>query len=131
MHKNTNALVKAIRFATLAAVAAPVTVMAGGFSLNEQSASQMGVANAGAAANPENATTVLFNPTGMSQSPANNIALGAAVLDIDAEAKTSRITATCAIGQPVDGGDYRNGGDIDDPAVLPKLYMAHEVNHSI
>src|SRR5690554_8236378 len=67
MHKNTNALVKAIRFATLAAVAAPVTVMAGGFSLNEQSASQMGVANAGAAANPENATTVLFNPAGMSQ----------------------------------------------------------------
>ena len=44
MHKNTNALVKAIRLATLAAVAAPASVLAGGFSLNEQSASQMGVA---------------------------------------------------------------------------------------
>src|SRR5690554_1085200 len=131
MHKNTNALVKAIRFATLAAVAAPVTVMAGGFSLNEQSASQMGVANAGAAANPENATTVLFNPAGMSQLSGINISFGAAVLDIDAEAKTSSITATGAIGQPVDGGDYRNGGDIADPAVLPNFYMTHEVNDSI
>ena len=54
MNKNTNALVKAIRLVTLAAVAAPASVLAGGFSLNEQSASQMGVANAGAAANPEN-----------------------------------------------------------------------------
>src|SRR5690554_7200441 len=96
MHKNTNALVKAIRFATLAAVAAPASVMAGGFSLNEQSASQMGVANAGAAANPENATTVLFNPAGMSQLSGTNISFGAAVLDIDAEAKTSSITATGA-----------------------------------
>jgi long-chain fatty acid transport protein len=131
MHKNTNALVKAIRFATLAAVAAPASVMAGGFSLNEQSASQMGVANAGAAANPENATTVLFNPAGMSQLSGTNISFGAAVLDIDAEAKTSSITATGAIGQPVDGGDYRNGGDIADPAVLPNFYMTHEVNNSI
>ena len=99
MHKNTNALVKAIRFATLAAVAAPATVMAGGFSLNEQGASQMGVANAGAAANPENATTVFFNPAGMSQLSGTNISFGAAVLDIDAEAKTSSITATGAIDQ--------------------------------
>src|SRR5690554_58500 len=131
MHKNTNALVKAIRFATLAAVAAPATVMAGGFSLNEQSASQMGAANAGAAANPENATTVLFNPAGMSRLSGTNISFGAAVLDIDAEAKTSSITATGAIGQPDDGGDYRNGGDIADLVVLPNFYMTHEVIVSI
>src|SRR5690554_1141555 len=91
----------------------------------------MGVANAGAAANPENATTVLFNPAGMSQLSGTNISFGAAVLDIDAEAKTSSITATGAIGQPVDGGDYRNGGDIADLAVLPNFYMTHEVNDSI
>ncbi len=131
MHKNTNALVKAMRLATLAVIAAPASVLAGGFSLNEQSASQMGVANAGAAANPENATTVLFNPAGMSQLSGTNISFGAAVLDIDAEAKTSSINATGAIGQPVDGGNYRNGGDIADPAVLPNFYMAHEINDSI
>src|SRR5690554_4796858 len=129
MHKNTNALVKAIRFATLAAVAAPATVMAGGFSLNEQSASQMGVANAGAAANPENATTVLFNPAGMSQLSGTNISFGAAVLDIDAEAKSSTVQSTDALGQP--GAYTGNGGDIADPAVLPNFYLTHEINDSI
>lgn len=127
MHKNTNALVKAIRFATLAAVAAPATVMAGGFSLNEQSASQMGVANAGAVANPENATTVLFNPAGMSQLSGTNISFGAAVLDIDSEAKSGAEVSN-QLGGDVEGS---RGGDIADPAVLPNFYMTHEVNDSI
>ncbi|MFB2762294.1 OmpP1/FadL family transporter [Marinobacter shengliensis] len=131
MHKNTNALVKAIRFATLTAFAAPSTVLAGGFALNEQSASAMGTANAGAAANPENATIVFFNPAGMSQLSGTNISFGAAVLDIDAKAKTSSIRAIGADGQPVDGGNYRNGGDIADPAILPNFYLAHEINDSI
>src|SRR5690606_13249300 len=128
MHKNTNALVKAIRFATLAAVAAPASVMAGGFSLNEQSASQMGVANAGAAANPENATTVLFNPAGMSQLSGTNSSFGAAVLDIDAEAKSDSIVAKNQLGLDVAGSA---GGDIADPAVLPNFYLTHEVSDSI
>ena len=127
MHKNTNALVKAIRLATLSAVAAPASVLAGGFSLNEQSASQMGVANAGAAANPENATTVLFNPAGMSQLSGTNISFGAAVLDIDAEAK-SGAKAVNQLGGDVEGS---RGGDIADPAVLPNFYLTHEINDSI
>ncbi|HAX08847.1 MAG TPA: aromatic hydrocarbon degradation protein [Marinobacter hydrocarbonoclasticus] len=127
MNKNTNALVKAIRLVTLAAVAAPASVLAGGFSLNEQSASQMGVANAGAAANPENATTVLFNPAGMSQLSGTNISFGAAVLDIDAEAK-SGAKAVNQLGGDVEGS---RGGDIADPAVLPNFYLTHEINDSI
>lgn len=128
MHKNTNALAKAIRLATLAAVAAPASVMAGGFSLNEQSASAMGVANAGAAANPENATTVLFNPAGMSQLSGMNVSFGAAVLDIDAEAKEGSTSANNQLGMPVTGS---TGGDIADPAVLPNFYFTHEISDSI
>jgi len=128
MHKNTNALVKAIRLATLAALAAPASVMAGGFSLNEQSASAMGVANAGAAANPENATTVLFNPAGMSQLSGMNVSFGAAVLDIDAEAKEGTTSATNQLGLPVTG---TTGGDIADPAVLPNFYYTHEISDTI
>ncbi|MEH6561428.1 MAG: outer membrane protein transport protein, partial [Marinobacter sp.] len=119
-------LTRAVRLATLAAVAAPASVFAGGFSLNEQSASAMGVANAGAAANPENATTVLFNPAGMSQLKGTNISFGAAVLDIDAKAK--RASATDTLGSPVMGS---TGGDIADPAILPNIYVTHEVNDSI
>lgn len=119
-------LTRAVRLATLAAVAAPASVFAGGFSLNEQSASAMGVANAGAAANPENATTVFFNPAGMSQLKGTNISFGAAVLDIDAKAKSA--SAVSQTGQPVSGG---RGGDIADPAVLPNFYVTHEINDSI
>jgi long-chain fatty acid transport protein len=117
--------------ATLAAVAAPASVLAGGFSLNEQSASQMGVANAGAAANPENATTVLFNPAGMSQLSGTNISFGAAVLDIDAEAKRAEARRNVPGDTPlmVENGDL--GGDIADPAVLPNFYLTHEINDSI
>ncbi|CAN0604395.1 unnamed protein product, partial [Ectocarpus sp. 12 AP-2014] len=78
-------------------------------------------------ANPENATTVLFNPAGMSQLSGTNLSFGAAVLDIDAEAKNDA-QATNQIGRPVQGS---SGGDIADPAVLPNLYMTHEVSDSV
>jgi len=130
MHRKTNALVEAIRPAILAAAIAPASVIAGGFSLNEQSASQMGVANAGAAANPENATTVLFNPAGMSQLSGTNISFGAAILDIDAEAKHAEARRNVPGATPlmVEGS---TGGDIADAAMLPNFYLTHEVNSAI
>lgn len=115
----------AIRIAIFSVMAAPAGVLAGGFSLNEQSASAMGVANAGTAANPENATTVFFNPAGMSQLSGTNLSFGAAVLDIDAELKEGTGSAVRDDGRPVSGG---NGGDIADPAILPNVYMTHEIN---
>jgi long-chain fatty acid transport protein len=128
MHHRSSLLARAVRFTTLAALAAPASTLAGGFSLNEQSASAMGTANAGAAANPENATTVLFNPAGMSQLSGTNISFGAAVLDIDAEAKSGTVSATDTLGRRVSGSA---GGDIADPAVLPNIYLTHEINDSI
>lgn len=123
-------LARAIRLTSLAALTAPISAMAGGFSLNEQSASAMGVANAGVAANPENATTVLFNPAGMSQLSGTNISFGAAVLDIDAEAKRDSISVTRR-DENVPVQTAGNGGDIADPAVLPNFYLTHEINDNI
>lgn len=130
MHHRSSMLARAVRFATLAALAAPASTLAGGFSLNEQSASAMGTANAGAAANPENATTVLFNPAGMSQLSGTNISFGAAVLDIDAEAKESSIR-TSRNNPAVPVSPASNGGDIAEPAVLPNFYLSHEIDKSI
>ncbi|MEC7814866.1 MAG: outer membrane protein transport protein [Pseudomonadota bacterium] len=131
MHNKANRLVNAIRFASLAAVAAPATVFAGGFSLNEQSASAMGVANAGSAANPQNASTVLFNPAGMSQLSGTNLSFGAAVLDIDAEAKPGAEARRNLPGPAPIMAEGSLGGDIADPAVLPSLYLTHELNDEI
>ena len=130
MHHRSSTLARAVRLTTLAALAAPASTLAGGFSLNEQSASAMGTANAGAAANPENATTVLFNPAGMSQLSGTNISFGAAVLDIDAEAKESSIR-TSRNNPSVPVSPASSGGDIADPAVLPNFYLSHEINESI
>ena len=130
MHHRSSTLARAVRLTILAALAAPASTLAGGFSLNEQSASAMGTANAGAAANPENATTVLFNPAGMSQLSGTNISFGAAVLDIDAEAKESSIR-TSRNNPSVPVNPASSGGDIADPAVLPNFYLSHEINESI
>jgi len=128
MNNNYNALAKAVRFATLAAIVAPASVMAGGFSLNEQSAATSGYANAGAAAHAEDASTVFFNPAGMSKLSGTNVSFGASVLDIDAEAKGSTQQAINVTGDTVTGTE---GGDIADPAVLPSLFVTHEVNDSL
>ncbi|OEY67979.1 aromatic hydrocarbon degradation protein [Marinobacter sp. X15-166B] len=85
----------------------------------------MGVANAGTAANPENATTVFFNPAGMSQLKGTNLSFGAAALSIDAAMKPGTGGATRDNGQPVAG---THGGDIADLAVLPNVYLTHELN---
>lgn len=130
MHKSYNPFTQAIRFVSLTAALMPVAAVAGGFSLNEQSASAMGTANAGAAANPENATTVLFNPAGMSQLSGTNLSFGAAILDIDAEAKGDSISVSR--GDPsVPVQPASDGGDIADPAVLPNVYLTHEINDSV
>ncbi len=128
MNNKSNTLAKAVRLATLATFAAPASVMAGGFSLNEQSAATMGYANAGAAAHAENASTVIFNPAGMSKLSGTNVSFGASVLDVDAEAKGSTQNTTNQVGRTVEGGE---GGDIADPAILPSLFVTHEVSDSI
>lgn len=128
MSNNSNTLAKAVRLAILSTIAAPASVMAGGFSLNEQSAATMGYANAGAAAHAESASIVIFNPAGMGQLSGTNVSFGAAYLDIDAEAKGETQETTNRVGFEEKGS---GGGDIADPAILPSLFVTHEVNDSI
>jgi len=104
---------------------APASVLAGGYGLNEQGASASGVANAGAAANPENASTVYFNPAGMTELEGTNLSFGAAVLDITGDFDGDGFRDD---GSPVFGGD---GGDFVPTAVVPNLYMTHEVNDTV
>ncbi|NWO04859.1 MAG: TonB-dependent receptor [Alteromonadaceae bacterium] len=103
-------------------------MVAGGCDLSEQGGSDMGTAKDGAAAKPENATTIMLKPAGMSQLKGTNLSFGAAVLDIKAKAKTSSIESSNQVGAPVSNS---NGGDIADPAYLPNIYMTHELNDSV
>jgi long-chain fatty acid transport protein len=99
--------------------------MAGGYGLNEQGASASGVANAGAVANPENASTIYFNPAGMTELEGTQVSFGAAVLDITGDFEGSAVRDN---GTPVSGND---GGDFVPTAVVPNLYMTHQLNDTV
>lgn len=104
---------------------APATAFSGGLSNGDQSASASGVSNAGSVANPENASTIFFNPAGMSRLSGTNISLGAIVFEIDAAGRDSQTSATRANGDPVVGD---GGGDHVETFAVPNAYLAHEVN---
>ncbi|OZG70212.1 hypothetical protein BTA51_27325 [Hahella sp. CCB-MM4] len=98
---------------------------AAGYALNEQSASAMGTANAGAAANPENATIMYFNPAGLTHLEKAQVSGGITFLDVSSDFEGS---ATNAIGQPVTGTD---GGDYVSLRAIPNLYYSTPINESV
>ncbi len=92
------------------------TSLAAGFSLIEQSASQMGNAFAGGAAFAGDASTIYFNPAGITRLPAQ---LVGALHYVQPSAKFDG-TATDIFGNPVSGG---NGSDTGQPGLVPNFYV--------
>ena len=76
-----------------AAAAASQQAQAAGFYLQEQSVSQQGSAFAGAVANPEDASTIFFNPAGMTQLSTPSISGGVSVLVPKTEIRNTGSTA--------------------------------------
>jgi len=95
---------------------------ASGFALIEQSAGQMGQAFAGGAAIADDASTVFFNPAGLTRVPHQFIA-GAHLVDTQAKFQG---TAHALDGvTPTTGG---NGNDAGGPSMVPNLYYALPLN---
>ncbi len=108
----------------LTLLAAP-GAMAAGFALIEQSASQMGNAFAGGAAIANDASTIYFNPAGMTRLP-KQIVGGLHLVSPQAEFKGS---ATDPIGNPVaTGGDGGDGGEL---GVVPNFYFTMPLNERL
>ena len=97
-------------------------VFASGFALIEQSASGMGNAFAGGAAIADDASTIFFNPAGMSRLDGKQIAV--AVHAIKPSAKFTDTGSTAAALQTKGG----NGGDAGSLAFVPNAYFTLEVN---
>ena len=98
--------------------------MAGGFALIEQSASQMGNAFAGGAAFANDASTVYFNPAGMTRLPAQVVG---GLHYVDPSAKFDG-TATDIFGGAVSGG---NGGDAGQDGLVPNLYITAPLGNGL
>lgn len=99
---------------------------ASGFALIEQSVSSMGTAYAGGAAQAEDATTIFFNPAGMTRLTGTLVSAGAQIIIPQAKFKDSGSTFAAALGgAPLGGG---NGGDAGEAAAVPHAYLSHQLN---
>lgn len=96
---------------------------AGGFQLTEQNASGLGNAYAGQGASAQDASTLFFNPAGMTKLPGKN-AVGA-LNAIRPSAKFTNNGSTNAPLQPTPGG---SGGDAGDLAFVPSAYLSWQLS---
>lgn len=102
------------------------TAGAAGFALQNQAGSGNGNAFAGAAAAAEDASTVFFNPAGMTYlSEGHNVSFAGTLLSRSIKFENSGTTAVAAQGLGSNGGD---GGGL---ALIPAGYYAYSVSPSL
>ena len=115
---------------TFVVLMSPIVTNAAGFALVEQSGSGLGNAYAGAAAVAEDASTIFFNPAGMTYITGTQ-AVGALNL-IKPNAEFNDQGSIKAFSSPPTlvpaGGD---GGSIADLAFIPNLYFATDLNANV
>lgn len=120
-NNNIGSILLAVLFSCVAGSA-----NAAGFALIEQNASGMGNAYAGAAATAENASTIFFNPAGMTYLPDSQVVV--ALHAIRPSAKFNNNGSRSVLGTALSTGD---GGDAGSWAFLPNLYFAKALNDSV
>src|SRR6266487_1417356 len=98
---------------------------AAAFALIEQSASGLGNSYAGAAAAAEDASTIFYNPAGMSLLPGGmQVSAGLALINLSAKFSDSG-SSPSTVPAPRPLGN--NGGDAGDLSAVPNLYFAMDV----
>ena len=107
--------------AILISVSLPTAVNAAGFALIEQSASGMGNSFAGGAAVAEDASTVFFNPAGLTRLEGRQ--LSGALHYINPKSKFNNEGSKTALGQPLTGDDDDGGRD----GWVPNLYYTQDL----
>lgn len=111
----------------LIAVAFSGTASAAGFQLLEQNASGLGNAYAGSAAIAENASTIFYNPAGMTQLKGTSVSVG-----VNAIRPSFTFRNDASTNPTFMGGGAATGGDGGDAggkwAPLPNGYLAYQIN---
>lgn len=118
-----------VALATLMVSSGPAN--AAGFALIEQSGSSIGNAFAGTAATAEDASTIFFNPAGMTYLPDNQLVVAGYAIrpSIDfSNRDSSTLVGHPLLVRPMTGGD---GGDAGGWALLPNFYYARDIKPGI
>lgn len=100
-----------------------------GFSIIEQSVAGLGNAFAGGAASAEDASTVFFNPAGMSRLHGRQTLVGAHIIVPSAKFQNQGSSITSLAGGSSLGSN--NGGDAGVAAAVPNLYQVVAVNQKL
>jgi long-chain fatty acid transport protein len=102
------------------------TVPAAGFSITQKSVKGLGNAFAGAAAVAEDASTIYFNPAGLTRLSGNQVQAGVHIFSYSL--KFSDDGSTTVGNQPLTGG---NGGNAGKMGVIPNFFYAHSISDSL
>ncbi|MES9970552.1 MAG: outer membrane protein transport protein [Candidatus Thiodiazotropha sp.] len=101
---------------------------AAGFALLEQSVKQVGNAISGGAASNEDASTIFFNPAGMTRLRGSHLALQGHIVSPSASFSGSANTNPLLGGAPINGGD---GGEAGGSALVPSFFYTHELKENL
>ena len=110
-------------YAALGCAGVPSCVLASGFALIEQNASGLGNAYAGQAAAAEDASTVFFNPAGMTKLSGRQILVAGHIIVPSAKFNDT--------GSSAAGGGFAlgaNGVDGGSAALVPSLYATWAID---
>jgi len=109
-----------------ALVGTTTTASAAGFALIEQNASGLGNAYAGQAASAQDASTIFFNPAGMTLLPGRQVV--GAINIIVPKAEFNNVGSTLA---PLQTRLGSNGGNAGDLAFVPNAYLSWQLTPSV
>ena len=114
--------------ALAAILAFPTNAGAVGFALEHQSVSNLGYAFAGGAANAEDASTIYWNPAGMTRLPGRELVLGLNAIYGSARFTDQGTTSPAGPAFPITGG---NGGNPVGLNWVPNLYYAADLGPNL
>ncbi len=97
---------------------------AAGFSIGVQNASGLGLANSGQAAAAEDASTIWYNPAGLTRLPGRQVVGSLNVLNTSVKFENNG-TSTAPTGALSTAG---NGGDAGGWAAVPAVYLSWQLN---
>ncbi len=101
---------------------------ASAFQLLEQNASGLGVAYAGTAAVADNASTVFFNPAGMTQLRGRQVSMGVVAIGPSYEFRNEGSSGTGLLTPAVVGS---NGGDAGGWAAVPNAFLSWQLSPTL
>ena len=102
------------------------TVPAAGFSITQKSVKGLGNAFAGAAAVAEDASTIYFNPAGLTRLSGSQVQAAAHIFS--SSLKFNDDGSTTVLNQPLTGGDGGNAGKL---GVIPNFFYAQSISDSL